>query len=278
MPEYINDTLDLTTVPFWQWDTTAPMQEVVDLGIPFDSIHRVREIPDTVFRQSLFSHHTLQVHHQGVLPREENAAPTWVFGILLLLTTLLCLYYRQRKIKMTVLLRSTVDVRAMDRLIRDCNLNRSILMLPMGLLTVATVSLPLHHLALPQTGILGYLALTVAISLLYILRNALLRMLGNTFEDRQGINLYITSNYLYHLADATALIALAYLFFYLPGAETTMLYLMAAFLGVAFLMRFVRGVKLFLTHPNSSCFYLFYYLCIVEAIPLLVIIKWFIEQ
>lgn len=277
MPEYDSDTLDLTAVPFWQWDTTTLVQETVDLGIPFDSIHPVREMPDTVFRQSIFSHHTLQVRHNGMLLREDTSTPAWIFGILVLLTALLCLYYRLRKIKLTEVLKAAVDVRAMDRLVRDCNLNRSTLMLPMGLLTVALISLPIFHLTMPQTGIVGYLALSAALSLLYILRNGLFRMLGNTFEDKQVISLYITSNYIYHLIDATALIVLAYPFFYLPGAETTMLYIMAAYIGLAFLARFFRGIKLFLTHPNSSSFYLFYYLCIVEVTPVLVLVKWIIE-
>ena len=166
----------------------------------------------------------------------------------------------------------------MDRLVRNCNLNRSMLMLPMGLLLVAVLCLPIHRMAMSHTGIPGYLALAVGVGVLYILRNATLRLLGNTFDNRQGMNLYIISNYFFHLTEATVILVLLYPFYYLPGARTPMLYVIVAFIVSAFLMRFLRSIKVFLTIRNSSNFYLFYYLCTVEIIPILVIIKWFIVQ
>ena len=93
-----------------------------------------------------------------------------------------------------------------------------------------------------------------------------------------GVALYMTNNYFYNLMEATVTTILLYPFFYLPGAQATMLIVIGAFLAFAFVIRFVRGVKVFLTLKNSSCFYLFYYLCIVEITPILVVIKWFIAQ
>lgn len=278
MPEYNTDTLDLTALPFWQWEPVEPPLQEVDTGIPFDSIHPLRELPDTVYRQSMFQSHTLQPSHTTLIQRENPSAPTWIFGVLLLLVGLMCLYYRLRKITVASLLKATMDVRAMDRLIRDGNLNRNILLLPMGILVVSVVCLPIQSMALAKTGFLGYLLLTIAMMLLYILRNRLLRLLGNTFEDKQAVDLYITSNYVYHLVEATVVIAMLFPFYYLPMAEQTMLYIIATFLAIAFLLRFLRGAKVFLTIPNSSSFYLFYYLCTVEMIPVLVVTKWFIGQ
>lgn len=278
MPEYNSDTLDLTTLPFWQWAPQDYSLGEIDLGIPFDSIHRPREVADTVFRKSLFQRHSLQVNHSEALPRNDNSEPAWIFIDLMLLTGLLCLYYRLRKIKINALLKSLADLRAMDRLVRNCNLNRSMLMLPMGLLLVAVLCLPIHRMAMNETGIPGYLALFFGVGVLYILRNAILRMLGNIFDNRQGVNLYITSNYLFHLTEASVIAVLLFPFYYLPGAQTPMLYTIVVFIGIAFLMRFLRSIKVFLTQGNSSRFYLFYYLCTVETIPLLVIIKWFIVQ
>ena len=276
MPEYTNDTLDLTTQPFWQWSTHEMPTTEVDTGIPFDSIHRPREVMDTVFRKSLFQRHTLQVQHQTMTVRPDNNEPTWIFVSLLLLTGLICIYYHLRKIKFATLLKALVDRRVMDRLVRDCNLNRTVIMLPMGLLLVATCCLPVHRIAMAQTGWVGYLLLIAGIGLLYILRNSILRLLGNTFENRQGIILYITNNYLFHLMEATVTIALLFPFFYLPGARTAMAFITGGFVAIAFLVRLFRGVKIFLTLPNSSNFYLFYYLCIVELIPILALIKWII--
>lgn len=276
MPENINDTLDLTTLPFWQWGIQENPAAEVDTGFPLDSIHRPREVMDTVFHKSIFQRHTLQVQHQSPLVRPDNSEPVWIFVSLLLLTGLITLYFRLRKIKLTDLLKALVDRRAMDRIVRDHNLNRTVTMLPMGLLLVATLCLPVHKLVMSQTGYWGYLLLTVAGGLLYLLRNGIMRLLGNTFENRQGVALYITSNYLFHLLEAMSVLVLLFPFFYLPGAQTTFSSVLAIFVIIAFATRFFRGMKVFLTHINGSSFYLFYYLCIVELIPILVLIKWII--
>ena len=274
MLENTNDTLDLNTLHCYEWDNMDEL-EGVNIGIPVDSIHQTIELPDTVFRESLIVHHSHPIVHQGMETRPDSGTPAWVFGDLLLLTALLCLLFRMRNIKIWNLLKSTIDLRSVDRLIRDCNLNRATVMLPMGLLVVAGVCLPVHQTLLPETGIPGYLALFGGGALLYILRNWLLRLLGNTFDSRNETVTYITSNYLYHLIEAVVIVALLYPYFYLPGGRTAMLYILVGFLVIAFLMRFLRSVKIFFTHTNGSRFYLFYYLCIVEAIPVLALIKWF---
>ena len=276
MPENNIDTLSAT--PFWQWPVDSATIDAGYTGIPFDSIHPLRELPDTVFRESLVVGHKLPPHHDNLVVRPDTAVPTWNFVILLLIISLSSLYMKLRKIKLVALLKAAVDLRAMDRLVRDCNLNRSIMMLPMGLLLVAALCLPIHRMALAHTGVAGYLLLTLGVSLLYMLRNGIIRLLGNTFENKAGVALYMTNNYLHHLMEASVATIILYPFFYLPGAQTAMLYTLGGFIALAFVSRFVRGVKVFLTLQNSSSFYLFYYLCTVEIIPILVIIKWFIEQ
>jgi hypothetical protein len=276
MPETNQDTLNLT--PFWQWETAAGTADAGSVGIPFDSIHPLRELPDTIFRQSLVQGHRLPVRHDDVLPRTDTAAPVWVFVILILLIGLTGVYMRQRKITLAVLFKSALSQRAMDRMIRDCNLNRNALQLPMGLLVVAPLCLIIHTLAFSDNGILGFWALLGGGILLYILRNRLLRLLGNAFDNRQGISLYITSNYIYNLIEGIVVTTLTLPFFYLPGGREPLLYCIAVFLAFAFGWRFARGVKIFFTYQNSSRFFLFYYLCIVESIPVLAIIKWFLVR
>lgn len=276
MPENVPDTLDLTALPFWQWTIDETTAEDIDTGIPFDSIHRPHEAKDTVFRPSLFKEHTLQVQHRENLTRVDNSIPAWIFICLILITGLTALYVRLRKIKLVDLLKSLIDHRSLDRLIRDCNLNRTLILMPIGALLVCTVCLPIHCQILGRSDFLSYLVLTVAVSLLYFLRNGIMRLLGKSFEQHQGVILYITNNYLFHLFETIIVVALLFPFFYLPGGQSAIFTAIVAFLAIAFVWRFVRGMKVFLTLSNSSCFYLFYYLCIVELIPLLVLTKWII--
>lgn len=278
MEEQHCDTLDLTLLPFWQWSPQEAPSAEVDTGIPFDSIHRPQVAMDTVFRKSLFQRHTLQVSHTTLQPRVNPSEPTWVFIVLMLIVGLQCLYFRLRKLKIMSLLKAAGDIRAMDRLKRDSNLNLNYLWHPMGLLVVAPIVLLVQRMLLPDTGFLFGILLVAAADVLYIVRNGILRMLGNTFENKQGVNLYITSSYIYHEIEGLVVVTLLFLFFYLPGARMTMFFIIVGFLAVAFVIRFLRSIKVFLTIPNHSSFYLFYYLCIVEILPLMVLAKWFIVQ
>ena len=276
MLENTNDTLDLSALPFYEWPVSEDLQDGADQGIPVDSIHQTIELPDTVYRESLLVHHSHPVVHRRLEVRPDNTTPTWIFVDLIVLSILLCLLIRLRNINMWELLKSAIDTRAMERLIRDCNLIRPLLMLPMGLGLVAAVCLPVHQMLLPETDIPGYLTLFACGSLLYILRNWMLRLLGNTFDGKNETSLYITSNYLYHLIESVIFVAPLFLYFYLPGGEKVMFYILSGTLVTVFVMRTLRGINIFLTHPNSSRFYLFYYLCIVEAIPILALIKWLV--
>jgi hypothetical protein len=278
MTQQTNDTLDMNALPFWQWQYTSPSNEVLNTGIPFDSIHPVHNMPDTVFRESIIAPHNLPLKHNGMENRLGGTMPAWIFIALLFFSTLICLLFHLRNIKLGHLLKSAIDFRAMDRLVRDCNLKHIITMLPMGLLLVAELCLVVHQEQLPESGIPGYLALFAAVALFYILRNGLLRLLGNTFDNKQGVALYITSNYLYHLIESTVVVAILFLYFYLPEERMAMTWILIIFLCLAFLTRFLRSIKIFLTHPKSSCFYLFYYLCIVEITPILVVLKWYFVQ
>lgn len=281
MPEPTADTLDLTAFPFWQWDSVMPRHDTLpaaDVGFTLDSLLPHREMPEVQCRPSLFSHHTLAPAHDTLLPRPETATPVWVFVALLLLAGILVLYYRLRKIKVAQLLHALVNHRVQERIVRDCNLTRNISMLPMGMLAVAAICLPVHAAVLPHTGPLGYLLLSMATALLFVLRNAILRLLGNTFEHRPEVAAYISSSYFFHLTEATLVTALLPLFFYMPGARHSMALVIAIVVAAAFLTRFFRGSKIIFAQANGSSFYLFYYLCIVELIPVLAIIKWIIVQ
>lgn len=276
------DTLDLSTLPFYQWETDtagADSCEFVWLQA-MDSLFAQRPAAEVHERPSLFRGHTLQVTNNAPLSRNDGTAAPWIFITLTLFTALLCLYYRICKIKMKELLPSAVDSRSMDRLLRNHNMTHSTQLFPMGALLTTAVALPLSTLLAPTlqwNPVLTYLLLAVGLALAYLLRNGLMRLLGTVFDGSEAVSLYITSNYLYHLILATVLIPLLYLHFYLPNGQTVLLYVIGAVAAVVFLARLIRGLKVFLTQSSASHFYLFYYLCIVETAPFLVVLKYIIS-
>ena len=265
--------------PFYLWDTMVQPVEVEepDLGIPLDSIFKAVDHPEPMLHKSLFTHHGMPMKHTQLQERPVTDAPAWIFVLLLALTVLVFVFHSFRKIKFGELLKATVDHRTMDRMTRECNLIRPPQFIPICLLLSATLGMAVFNAAMSHTGILGYLTITTALALGYLLRNSVLRLLGNVFDNKEAISTYITSNYTYHLVLTTALIPLLFLATYLPWGSDIALYSAFGITALTFLVRVIRSGNLFLTISKSLRFYLFYYLCTVEIVPILILIKWITE-
>lgn len=276
MPD--TDTI-IMPIPFYLRDTadvTAAGQEV-NVGITWDSIFPVCEQAEPLLHKSLFTHHGMPVKYGTLKERTDVVAPAWFFLLLLVLTVLVFLYHHARKIKFSELLKSTIDRRVMDRMVRECNLIRSAQFVPVALLLSATLGMALYTVAMQKTGFGGYMLLSIAIATGYLLRNGLLRLIGNVFENRDAITAYITSNYLYHLVLTTFTVPLLFLQVYSSWGQDAAIYVILGLVAFTFVVRFIRGINLFLTLSKSFRFYLFYYLCTVEIIPILVLLKIIIE-
>lgn len=271
----------ITALPFFQWDTTTvdTVYEIhdVDLGIPLDSIFPYIERPEPQMRQTLFTHHDMAVQHDQPIARHNDTVPEWTFGLLISLTVLTFVYYNSHKIRFGELLKSTIDHHATDRLVRSCNMGRPMTLSPICFLLTAVLAVAGYQSAMTHTGPVGYLLLTAGLAAGYLLRNGVIRMLGNIFGNQDAVSSYIVSNYLYHLVLTTALIPLLFLFIYMPWGNETMLYIIVALVAMSFIMRISRGIKVFLTSSRDYSFYLFYYLCTVEIVPILILIKLFTE-
>lgn len=265
--------------PFYLWESHYQQlsQDGMNTGIPFDFIFPPREVQAPVVRKSLFTHTTLPVKHDTLQERTSTVQPAWLFALLIVLCGLLFLYFSRLKLRIPALVQSTVDHRAMERLVRGNNLVTARL-LPMGLFAIATLSTSIYLMAMAHVGITAWLLLTAGLIVAYMLRNQLIRLLGNIFEDSEATTAYITSNYMYHISLAICLTPLLFLQAYAPWSGDTVFYIVAALTLLCLTMRLIRGLKLFLTLTNSSSFYLFYYLCIVEIIPIILLVNWFFAQ
>lgn len=270
---------DENAQPFYLWDTPYQQPEPTETntGISLDSIFPMREIHAPTLRPSLFRHTTLPVSHDSLQERAATAPAPWLFAALVAIVALMFLYYNRNKLRIAELLKAAADHRAMDRLVRGNNLNTARLV-PMGLFVTVTLATSIYIMALTHNGIAAWLILTAALSAAYMLRNLVARLLGNVFDDSDTVSTCITSNYIYHMLLATAITPLLLLQAYLPAGRDIAFYLIAALTTLCLATRLIRSLQLFLTFSKSRSFYLFFYLCTVEAVPLLVLAKWFFIQ
>lgn len=259
-------------------EVAAEPVDTASAVFPLDTIVPLTGVGDTVWRSSMFARQSLSPVHGRLLERAEAFPPAWVFVVVLALVVLLYVYYLNRKIRLTDLLLSMVSRRAMDRLVRSAVLNRIMRVLPMGLLLTVSLAVAVYGVVPDSLGLVGFAGLAVGLSVGYLLRNGLLSVLGAVFERRGVVSSYITSNYIHHLVLATLVAPLLLLELYLPGARMPVFCVVVALVALVLLMRLVRGGQIFFGKSGGVSFFLFYYLCTVEILPLMVLLKWIISQ
>lgn len=260
--------------PFYFWDTIpyVHQQPPVNVGISLDSIFpATNALPGQ--RPSLFNPLALQPQHTDLIVRYQDHVPAWVFLILISLCALTYLYYNIRKIRLRDMPSILFDHRAMDRIVRENNIIPQRLA-PIGALWSATLSLPILYLFEQNTSFATWTTLMLGLTAFYILRWGLLRIIGNVYYCREAIGAYITTSYFHHLAYITVTLPLLFLLIYMPWGKTELTYIIGWITVLEFLVRIIQGVKVFLTFAKKPEFFLFYYLCTVEIIPVIVVTGW----
>ena len=256
-------------------DTTADSLQPLCI---YDSLFTPVGRQEPSLHKSLFTHHLLPVENTHEITIQHQGSPGWFLLFIALSLFFICTFLRNKQISLVELLQSAIDSRAMDRLLRDANLTHAsdqAIIAPLMLIPVVLVA---YFAFLPPVNdvwlsILRYLLLLLACCLIYYARNGIFRFFGNAFDNNEALHLYLSSNYIYHLLYGIVATVLSFFVFYTDRVGTTFLYILGGMLALLFIIRLLRGMQLFLTNSKSPKFYLFYYLCILEIVPIIIVTK-----
>lgn len=244
----------------------------------YDSLFTATDSSAPALRTSLFTHHELQVHHTYETSLNRQASSGWFLIVILISFMLTTLYLRAKQITPATIFQASVDHRSLERILREENLTHSADLAPIALLMPIPLALVIYYNIMP-TGIslwaaIGqYMLLWAGVVSIYFLRNGVLRLLGTAFNNSEAMGLYISSNYFYHIAYTIACMMMAFFVCYTGNAGRHFLIALCVIVGILFLCRLIRGLNLILTLSKTPKLYLFYYLCILEIVPILALIK-----
>ena len=282
-----------TTIPQPHFDTAIP----ATLLRPHDTVfHPVVDSDDYVLmcydstfapykdlevqqRESLFAGNPHSKGYPRPSLRQSDGNADWIFITIVILITLVSVYINSQKFKLKDVFQSLFDIRVLERVSRESNI-RAISLLPMvgiyfasiAMVTLKTVQ-AYGFTVLPVSSLIFFL-LTFAVLVAYILlKNGLIRLLGNIFEDRPAVALYISSNNLFYFIGGLISTPMLLVLFYLTPEQETVLRIAFAIIAIILIIRLFRGMQLILTNSKVSKLYLFYYLCIFEIAPILVMAK-----
>lgn len=244
----------------------------------YDSLFSFVEPAPPTLRKSLFTHHQLAVQNSHEITIQHQGSPGWFFGFIVLSIFLIGIYLHQKQLKIVTLLQSAIDTRALDRMLRDTNLTHAVDQAPIALMMLLPVSLVCYFFFFPHnisTGLdIGqYLLLLLACYAVYFTRNGIFRIVGNAFDNQESMHMYLSNNYIFHLLYTIVASAFAFFVFYTDNVGKIFFYILAGIIGFLFVIRLFRGMQIILTLSKSQKFYLFYYLCILEIVPIVFITK-----
>lgn len=268
------------------YDTLPPYSPVADSGTSpvsakvycfYDSIFVPVDHAEPVPRKSLFTHHLLPVRHGQEMAITHVGTPGWYLGGIAVSVVILVLFLHSKQLRILDLLQSLFSERTMSRVLREANLTRAVTQAPIALIMLFPICLVVNYSFIRPTSngwmeILAFLAIYAASCIVYYLRNGIFRFIGETFLNGEAVHLYLTSNYVYHLVYCIMAVAFSFFVCFTGNVGDIFLTILLGVLGLLVVMRFVRGMYLILTHAKSPKLYLFYYLCTLEIVPVIVLI------
>jgi hypothetical protein len=125
-----------------------------------------------------------------------------------------------------------------------------------------------------QKGLMRFVLFSLIIAISYSIKMILLRGLSVIFNQEKAAGSYIFNLFLMIMMAGLILFP-ANIFLAYSSAEVKQIVAIASFvlIGLMFLFRLSRAVRIWFSIPQFSFFYLFLYLCAFEVAPLLVVWK-----
>lgn len=236
---------------------------------------------DSCERPSLFTGHSLHVGSNAAAVRNNTAPPDWVFFVVVAIVALVSLYLNRRKLKLTDLLAAAYTTRRLDRLERETGIKNFWGFVPMSLFYLVEVSLVALYISdnmaidMPSRfAFLNYMLILLALVLFVLLRNGLTMLLGATYDCEQQASVYLTTSCIHHMLGTIVLLPVVSLLLYgTDSIERPMFIAALITIAATELLRSVRGVYQIFSRAGNRSLYLFYYLCILELVPVLVLLK-----
>lgn len=227
---------------------------------------------------SMFTGHQLQPDDFGTA-RPHRTQPDWIFAVLLICFVLIAwarVFYHKRLHQVFL---APFSRRFINQLMRDGNLFRERVAIALGIVYVMTFALLLYQwnemrLGFIFNGIPGpYLYLLIIMTIIGGLtaKVTLVNVLGIIFRTKETTYNYLLNLMIFALVTGPVLLAALVFIVYLQSV--LLLYICLGIYLLLFSIQFIKGFFIGLTLTKFSYLFLFVYLCSLEILPFLVLVK-----
>jgi hypothetical protein len=229
--------------------------------------------------QSFFTSHQLRIQSIHPIPYIKYQ-PDWILGLLLFCFVLLAwaqVFYRRR---LRLILMAPFSKRFLSQLVREGDLFSERISIAAGLIYLLTTSLFIFEgyelmIVKGYRGLLGGLPLFAMIGIFllgfWVLKTGMIQFLSFIFRTRTTSREYILNILIINIL--TGLVLLPLLVFAVYLKSVIFLWFCMIIFALLFIFRFVRGFLIGISITKFSYVFLFVYLCSLEILPLIVMMK-----
>ena len=268
----VNDSIPKVIVKGSLWkisaDSTADM-ESISFG-KGDKVH------------SFFTSHQLHVEKNPVPRPFQRFQPDWILGVLVFCFILLAWvqFFYPKRLKQILL--APYSKRHLNQLVREGNLFSERIAVGLGLIYLLQFPLMAyqaydlmadHKYSYYFTGASVYLILLLIFVVFWLIKVFLMRFLGTIFRTQQSTHEYLMNSMLFNFLIGLILLPLMVLVVYIKSVFFLKISLIIT--ALLFLLAFIRGLLIGYSQTRFSYLFLFVYLCSLEILPLIVLMKLF---
>jgi hypothetical protein len=227
---------------------------------------------------SPFRTHQLQPRdHIPAVHRKEH--PDWMFAVLLtgfiLIAWTLVFYYK----RFTTVISASFSKRHLSQLTREGNLLRERITISLSAVYILATSLLIYQLNMfyfkwndpVMNGFRLYVLITLLVVLFWTMKLFAMNLLSVVFKTYQSNHEYLLNIMLFSTLSSLILLPLLVLSVYLNSR--IILDISLIIISLIFITRFIKGMMIGVQLTRFSYLFLFVYLCALELLPLVVILK-----
>lgn len=240
-----------------------------------DSVFRVPSPDSLPKHESPFRSHSLAVTHKGPQIIAKSGDGGYVFAVSVFLFVAFLVFAILRKLDVKSVLLAAFSMRQSNILVRDSGIRNDFSLLPLVLVYYSSLATACYVALSKIFGISFYGPLDLpiliaAVMLFSFVRHVLTKLLGIICGERDTVNLYILSGNFFQIIGIVFLIPISVVACYVDPSFVWAAVTVAA---LVFLFRLARGLSIVLSKSGGIKLYLFYYLCIIEIVPVLILVK-----
>ena len=229
-------------------------------------------------KKKAIKQHTSIQESPTILAKPSLSSELWLIGILLISLMLFAVIKVQFSNKLKNYTKALLSYHFFNKMFKEQNIVNHRLAISLSFLFYINASLLIYYAIIsiaknPNFSFSYYLSILAVLYLSIIVFTIINKLLGFVFETSKILNEYLYSLYYFHRVLGISLLPIVILYPYLPPIiAQPIMYLAWVIVVFSFIFRWFRGLKISFKN-RVSFLYMILYLCTLEIIPLMFIIK-----